>query len=143
MSRLLPIAEQILMMGALGSRVAPRPQDRLHQTVYAVAGVLAVVALVCMAAAFSYWLRQQYSPDVAAMVAGLGILALALLVAAAGYTISVIRKNRIEAITDEMKDKVLNALETIADEMEDPIRNHPKSSVAVATLAGYLIGNRL
>lgn len=132
------------MMGALGSRMAPpKPQDRLNQTLYAVAGVLGVVALICMAAAFSYWLRQQYPPDVAALVAGLGILALALLVAAAGYAYSVIRKNKIEAVGDEIKDKVLKVLESVADEMEDPIRDHPKSSVAIATLAGYLVGNRL
>ncbi len=143
MSRLLPLAEQLLMMGALGSRMTPRPQDRLYQTIYALSGILAVIALICMAAAFSYWLRQQYAPDVAAMVAGLSMLALALLVAAAGYAVSVIRKNKIEAVTDEIKNKVLNALESVADEMEDPIRDHPKSSVAIATLAGYLIGNRL
>lgn len=143
MSRLLPIAEQLLMMGALSSRAAPRPQDRLYQTIYAVSGVLAVIALICLAAAFSYWLRQQYTPDVAALVAGLGMLALALLVAAVGYAVSVIRKNKIEAVTDEIKNKVLHALESVADEMEDPIRDHPKSSVAIATLAGYLVGNRL
>jgi ElaB/YqjD/DUF883 family membrane-anchored ribosome-binding protein len=73
----------------------------------------------------------------------LGILALALLVAAAGYAYSVIRKNKIEAVGDEIKDKVLKVLESVADEMEDPIRDHPKSSVAIATLAGYLVGNRL
>ena len=144
MSRLLPIAEQLIMMSALGSRAAtPRPQDRLYQTIYAVSGVLAVVALICLAAAFAYWLRQQYTPDVVALVAGLGILALALLVAAAGYAVSEIRKNKIEAVGEEIKKKVLTALESVADEMEDPIRDHPKSSVAIATLAGYLVGNRL
>ena len=60
-----------------------------------------------------------------------------------GYTYNVIRKSKIEAVADEMKEKMIHALEAVSEEMEDPIRNYPKSSLALATLAGYLVGNRV
>ncbi len=142
MSRLLPIAEQLLMMGALGAQ-APRRQDKTQLFIYGFAGILALVAVIFMIFAMSYWLKQQFTPDVAALATAGIVLALALLVAACGYTYSVVRKNKINAVGDELKDKIMAVVNAVSEEMEDPIRDHPKSSVALATLAGYFVGNRL
>jgi hypothetical protein len=142
MSKLLPVAE-LLMLGAIGGQDNARKQDRVNQIIFGAAALLGVVAVIYLIFALSYWLRTQYSPDVAALATGGIALTVALLIAAVGYTYNVIRKSKIEAVTDEMKEKVVHALETMSEEMEDPIRNYPKSSIAIATLAGYLVGNRV
>lgn len=143
MSKLLPVAEQLLMLGALGGQMKPRQSDRTQQIIFGFAGVLALVAFVYLIVALSYWLKQQYAPDVAALATAGVTLSFAILVAAAGYAVTVIRKNKVEAVTDELRDKVMQVIDAVSEEMEDPIRDHPKSSVAIATLAGYLVGNRL
>lgn len=143
MNKLLPVAEHLLMMGVLGGQVQPRKVDRAQQIIFGFAGVLTLVALLYLIVAVSYWLRAQYTPDVAALATAGIILCFALLVTAAGYAYAVIRKSKIDAVADEMKNKVMHVLETMSEEMEDPIRNYPKSSVAIATLAGYMVGNRL
>ena len=113
------------MMGALTAQTPKRP-DRTQ-----------------MIMAMSYWLKEQYTPDVAALGTAGITLALALLVTACGYTYSVVRKSKINAVGDELRDKVMAVVTAMSDEMEGPIRDHPKSSVAIATLAGYVIGNRV
>ena len=143
MSRLLPVAEQLLMLGALGGQGPTRKQDRFNQIIFGTAALLGIVAIIYLIFALSYWLRAQYTPDVAALATGGVALAVALLIAAVGYTYNVIRKSKIEAVADEMKEKMIHALEAVSEEMEDPIRNYPKSSLALATLAGYLVGNRV
>lgn len=143
MSKLLPVAEQLLMLGALGGQMKPRKSDRTQQIIFGFAGVLALVSVVYLIVALSYWLKMQYSPDVAALATAGITLSFAILVAAAGYTITVIRKTKVEAVTDELRDKVMQVISAVSEEMEDPIRDHPKSSVALATLAGYVVGNRL
>jgi hypothetical protein len=142
MNKLLPVAE-LLMLGALGGQENARKTDRVNQMLFGAAALLGVVAVIYLIFALSYWLRTQYTPDVAALATGGIALAIALLVAAIGYTYNVIRNSKIEAVTDEMKEKMLHALETVSEEMEDPVRNYPKSSIALATLAGYLVGNRV
>jgi hypothetical protein len=141
--RLLPLAEQLLMMGALNTQLPKARPDKTQQVIYGFAGVLALVAVIFMILAMSYWLKEQYSPDVAALGTAGITLTFSLLVAACGYTYSVLRKSKIHAVGDELKDKIMSALEAMSEEMEDPIRDHPKSSVALATLAGYVIGNRV
>lgn len=143
MSKLLPIAEQLLMMGAIGGQMQPRKQDKTLQIIYGFAAVLVLVSVMFMILALSYWLKQNYEPDVAAIVTGGVVLSLALLVTAVGYAYSVIRKSKIHAVGDELKDKVFKAIEDISEELEDPIRDYPKSSVALATLAGYLFGTKI
>lgn len=143
MSKLIPVAEQLLMLGALGGQMKPRQSDRAQQIIFGFAGVLALVAVVYLIVALSYWLKMQYSPDVAALATAGITLSFAILVAAAGYTITVIRKTKVAAVTDELRDKVMQVISAVSEEMEDPIRDHPKSSVALATLAGYVVGNRL
>ncbi len=143
MSKLIPVAEQLLMLGALGGQMKPRQSDRAQQIIFGFAGVLTLVAVVYLIVALSYWLKMQYTPDIAALATAGITLSFAILVAAAGYTITVIRKTKVAAVTDELRDKVLQVISAVSEEMEDPIRDHPKSSVALATLAGYVVGNRL
>ncbi len=143
MSRLLPIAEQLIMVGALGSQMQQRKVDRTSQIIFGMAAVLGVLAVIFLIFALSYWLRAQYSPDVAALATAGVVLSLALLVTAIGYAYSTIRRTKINSVTDELKDKVMKAVEAVTEEMEDPIRQYPKSSVALATLAGYMVGNKV
>ncbi len=143
MSRLLPMAEQLLMMGAIGGQMQPRRQDKTGLAIFGFSAVLGVVSMVYLIIAMSYWLKTQYTPEVAALVTAGTVLSLALLVAACGYAYNVARKSKVEAVTDELKIKVIKAIEAVSEEMEDPIRNYPKSSVALATLAGYLFGTKV
>lgn len=143
MSRLLPVAEQLLMLGALGGQVQPRRSDKLGMIIFGVAALLGVVALVFLIVAMSYWLQSRYSPDLAALLTAGVALSFAVLVAAVGYAVNEIRKNKINAVADELKERVSNALEAVSEEMEDPIRAYPKSSLALASLAGYVIGSKV
>ena len=143
MSRLLPLAEQLLMMGAIGGQMKPRQQDKTLQIIFGFAAVLGIVSVMYVIVAMSYWLKTQYAPEVAALITSGAVLLVALLIAACGYAYSIARKSKIEAVTDELKLKVINAIEAVSEEMEDPIRTYPKSSVALATLAGYMVGTKL
>jgi len=107
------------------------------------AGILSVVGTGFLVAAMYYWLKDNYSPDVAALIAAASIFAVALLSAGIAGLIVAERRSRMAKMKDEVKKNLAAVFETLDDELGQPVRNNPGASVALAALAGFITADRL
>jgi len=107
------------------------------------AGVLAVIGTCFLVAAMYYWLKNNYAPDVAALIAAASIFAVALLSAGIAGLIVIERRSRMARIKEEVKKNLAAVFETLDDELGKPVRDNPGASVALAALAGFVAADRL
>lgn len=142
MSLVEPVIMQLLMNGL------NRPSKPLLPTKEGVAlGVLAAflggTGLVYMLIAFHAVMIDTYSPAVSALATGALAFLLAGFSAAAGCHLHTYRKAKARMTHENNKDTLLAAIEAATAGLEEPIASHPRTSVALATLAGFMAGDRL
>lgn len=92
-----------------------------------------------------HWLSSRYAADMAALIAGSMVLAMAAIFGLVGYALIHTNKSRIKSLQDEIVDSVMQLLEAVSDELELPerIRDNPKITMAIATILGFLAARRI
>ena len=139
---LLGLAEQYLLKKLVSGDFPFARQSRTASWLRMLAGVLGVIGTGFLIVAMYYWLDQHYAPDVAALIAGASIFAVALLSAGVAGLIIVERRSRLRAIKEDVQKNLQAVFETLDAELGQPVRDHPGASVALATLAGFVVADR-
>ncbi|MEZ0259802.1 MAG: hypothetical protein ACAH80_02265 [Alphaproteobacteria bacterium] len=84
-----------------------------------------------------------YTPAQAWAITGCATMALGVI----GILVAkIVANRRARVIYNHMDDTgkaLLDALDTATKGLEEPIADHPRSSILLASLAGYLAGNKL
>lgn len=112
----------------------------------AVSGVLSCAGLVYLLIAFNTWLAVQYGPVMGPLITGLCAFLLAGIAAMAFVQV----EKKPAAPQPASEDSVIQtaealfaALEHATQGLEEPIANNPRTSVALASLAGYMTANKV
>lgn len=111
---------------------------------------LLVVACVCAigaigflsVAVYNYFLAL-YGQQRAIILMGSGFAFDALFCVLLAYTIQSYARSRAKTYYRTAADNIRALLEVLSHELEEPILNHPKTAAVVATLAGYVIGEKI
>lgn len=123
--------------------VLPKKEDVvLSALVLLLLGCAAVFALV----ALDLHLATIYAPALAALLTAAAALGAAgVLTGGLLLARHLRRKKRAAALpsSDQAKDALLAALESATQGLEEPIANNPRTSVFLASLAGYMAGEKL
>src|SRR5258708_4790024 len=105
----------------------------------AVAGLLGCAGVIYLLIAFDTWMEMQYGPVIAARATALGAFVLAG-IAVMGFT-RVEKKPAARHAANgdsalQTAEALFAALEQATEGLEEPIANNPRTSVALASLAG-------
>ncbi|MGB0720358.1 MAG: phage holin family protein [Bdellovibrionales bacterium] len=139
----LAIIESMMVNRLLSNDPPLSGKSKAGLGLFTVAGLLLAVAMGFFIVAAYLWLQNNYPPDAAAAIAGLLTLMTALICAGVAYGVLQYKRHRLQKFKDEMIDTMQNALDFAEEELSQPIRDNPKTSVFIASLAGYLAGEKL
>jgi len=140
---LLGLAEQYLLKKLVSGDFPFARQSRTASWLRMLAGVLGVIGTGFLIVAMYYWLDQHYTPDVAALIAAASIFAIALMSAGIAGLIIVERKSRMRALKEDVQKNLQAVFETLDNELGAPVRNNPAASMALASLAGFIVADRV
>lgn len=135
---------KILASSLVSPRVAPAAgRSMLVLALYAFSGVLMLAATVLLLVALYSSAAAVYTPAQAWAITGCATMALGVI----GILVAkIVANRRARVIYNHMDDTgkaLLDALDTATKGLEEPIADHPRSSILLASLAGYLAGNKL
>ena len=141
---LAAIAKQIVVEGITGAAVRKSRTTPAGYGLYALAGGIGIIGVVFLAIAVYGLLLTAFSMPAAATMTGAGILALSGILVWVAQTVFE-KKKRIIA-TEEIKQvdvMVSQLMDAVSDEIGVPVRENPKTALALAGLAGLMLGGRL
>ena len=88
-------------------------------------------------------LLSQYSPQASISMTGILSLVFAMLIAGLLYATEKYRYLKAQKEKLKFLENFKEALSLLDEEIGDPIRNHPKVSVLIAALSGFLLEDRI
>lgn len=143
LAKLLPIIEGLLLNQVMNSGMLVSRRSKAGGALLVLSGLFFLVALIFGVIAAYQWLLAHYPADMAALLAGTFVLAVSASLAAIGLTILNRRQSRFKEMKEELTHHVSAVYDAVAEELDDPIRNHPKTTIALAALAGYILADRI
>lgn len=109
-------------------------------------GLVVALALVCIASlgyAAWLWLTSQYTPQYAALFAGLGAAALGLVLSGGLWFARNRRKIKYYLGYKKISGQAEGIVSSLMQEWEAPIKDHPKTAAALAVIAGVILATFL
>lgn len=145
MSLVDPMLVAKLLAGTLITpRVAaPVGKSVLVLTLYAFSGVLLVAAVIMLLVALYTAAAAAFTPAQAWAITGAATLGLGIISVLVAGIVSNRRAKVIHTHMDDTGKALLAALDSATQGLEEPVAGHPRSSMLLASLAGYLAGNKL
>ncbi|MDE1153312.1 MAG: hypothetical protein PW788_12310 [Micavibrio sp.] len=137
-----PVLMQLLMNG-LNRPSKPLLPSKTGIALSAIALFLGCTGIIFMLMAFHELLLDTYAPWIAAVSTGAAALLLAAFAAAVALHLNDIRDAKARLMHQNNTDSLIAAIEAATKGLEDPIANHPRTSVVLASLAGFMAGSKL
>ncbi len=143
-----PALKQMLIDGVMSSPAVPR---WLHVTPTGIfflwlAAVLTVMGFGFLLVSEFLYLRETYSSVVASMGVACTAFVISLLSAATGMLINRLRASKQVAHSSrhqpDITKTVTALIDSVTEELEEPIRENPKTALMIASLAGFLAGDK-
>ncbi|MDI1229499.1 MAG: hypothetical protein PSY14_17620 [bacterium] len=144
MALIQPMIAQMVLNAVLSRPTKAPGMRKAEICLLAVAGILSVIGTVFLFMALHAYALVYYVPWVAATITGAGALIVGLTCAVIAGGMEEVRQRDGKRIDAEDPTKaLLAAIEHATQGLEKPIHDNPRTSVLLASLAGYVAGNKL
>lgn len=143
MGGLRSIVGGIVIDKILSARPSAASKNKSYHIMMAFAGLFVFVGVIFLLISLYHCMLQQYTPDIAALITAGASMGIALLTVLAAHTMREYHRPKMERNFNEMKSQFESALKGMEGEWEHPIREHPKTAMALAALAGYFLADRI
>lgn len=143
MNAALAIAEQMLIDRLMSNKAPLTGESKIKFTLLAFAGSMALGTIGFLLYAMYLWLNANYDPTVVMFsMAGVTSL-LSLLAINLFFALSAYKKRKIKEKRDEII-KIAEDTLTIANhKLSEPIKESPLTATLIASLAGFIAGEKL
>lgn len=138
------VAKQIVVDGIVN--VATRKSRTIPASLgfYALAGGIGIIGVVFLSIAIYGVLLDSFTMPVAATITGVGILVLSgLLVLIGKKAAGELDKRSLRQEAQQVDVVISQLMDAVIGEIEDPVRENPKMALALAGLAGLMVGGRI
>ena len=142
MSALLQTAEQMLVNRIISNAMPFTGRTKAGLGLAALTGLLVLTGFGFLVYAAFLWMNANYEPQVAAFYAGAGAFALAIITTLAAYLIMQYKQRRAEKARQELLQTIHLAMDVADEELSKPINENPKTTLLLASLAGYILADR-
>ncbi len=143
MAHLALIAERLIADKVLQAYTTVAGNDKAGHGLVMAAGLFSAIGLGFILYAAHLWLGAHYRPDQAAALTGLVAMAIGLLIALSYMIILRYKRGVIKKIQHDISNSVHEAMESINELLSEPVHNHPKTSAVAASVAGFMVGEKL
>lgn len=143
MSGALKVAEQLLMNLIISNDFPLSGKTKAGLGFGALSGLLVFTGFGFLIYAMHLWLTNNFAADVAAALTGCMAFGLAGLSGLIALGVMQYKKSKAEKMKQEIQHTIMQAIEVVNDEFGEPIKENPKTAITAATLAGFMMGNRL
>jgi hypothetical protein len=134
--------ENFLVDNLLNARQS-RTNTRGGTGIFLLCGVFVCLGLGFIIYGAHLSFTDQYSPQAAATMTGILSLSFAILIAGFVYAVGKYQDLQMQKSRLKIFENAKVFLSSLDDEIGDPIRNHPKASIAIAALTGFLLEDRI
>jgi hypothetical protein len=143
MSAFTAVVKQLLLTQMLSNTLPSTKHHKIGDSLLLLTTVLGSVALLFLILALYIWLKENYEPEMAALLTGAVALILACLAGGAAFWVSNRRLLKVNHFAHDAKKHLLSLVENFTEDLEEPIRKHPKVAVLLAGIIGYILGDRV
>lgn len=109
---------------------------------FALAGFFIFMGFGFLLAGLNQYLTTVYEPHIATFVTGAVCIILALMASLGAYLVLQYKQSRIQKMQNEMMNAVNDIMDFADDELAALIRNNPKMTMALVSIAGLVLGKR-
>ena len=139
-----PIIKAVISNMLSNNRSLMTPTDKTIWALLFFMGLCAGAVIFFLALALYQYLSVLYDrPSLASLISAAIFFAAALVAAVVRKLLMDEKPQMSRSIDEEIKDNIHTLMLSLFQELEEPIRDHPKTSVTIATLAGLLAGRRI
>lgn len=142
MTPLFAIAENLLIDRLVSNDAPLTGKSKAGIGLTFFAGFMLLTACGFFIYAAYLWMSSRFEPEIAASIAGGFTLMLSALCALGAYAIVQYKRYRLSKLKSEITDTMYSALDLAETELAEPIKNNPKTAVLVASLAGFIAGEK-
>jgi hypothetical protein len=144
MSILEPVLAQLLIHGLNPQQPRKRRHRKAGLALIAFSSLFSLIGVIYLFVALNHWLGSLYGPALGSLMTG-GIALLLGGIASTGMYMLESRepKARGKDTAEDLGEVLFTALEKATRRLEEPIGNNPKSSVLMATVAGFVAGDKV
>lgn len=132
------LVNQILKNGSL-----PIGKSKAGEELNVFSGIFALAGSGLCLGSIYFWADKTYTPDVAFGLTGAASLGVAAVIAGISYGLYIRRQLKFLKLKNEIMAAVHSAIDKADEEFSQPIKEHPKTSVSLALLIGYLAGEKI
>ena len=137
------LAERLITDKVLQAYTAVASQDKASHGLVMAAGAFSAVGLGFMLYAAHLWLQDNFRPDQAAALTGLVAMSIGLVIALSYLALMHYKRSVVKTIQHDIRETVQEAVESFDDLLREPVQKKPKTSVAAASVAGFMAGEKL
>lgn len=142
MSTLITTLENVLIDRVLSKDAPFTGKSKAGLGLFTLALAFLLIALAFFIYAAYLWMSKNYPPEVAATLMGGLILSLAAISGIVAYAILSYKRLRMKKLKNEIIETMQSAIELADEEISEPIKENPKTAVLIASLAGFVAGEK-
>lgn len=144
MALIQPMVTQLLINHVLNRPSKARGRSKAEICLLGASAFISLVGIVFLFVALYDWAMTMYLPWMAAVLTGTVAIILGLVCTAIAGSMESERKRHEPARTsDDPTEALLAAIDHATQGLEKPISENPRTAVLLASLAGYMTGNKL
>ena len=135
---------EALIASTLANRpISMLPANKTEWALLALCTFCASAGIFFLALALYEYLEGLYAPYIAALISSALIFVIALAALALKAVLHREKTSSPQSAQDEFSQNIHVLIKDICEELEVPVRENPKTSVAIAALAGLLAARRI
>lgn len=142
MSALMSIAEHMIVERVIGNGSPVTGRLKVGLGLTALSGLLIAVGTGFLLFSAYLWMETNLPAQTAALYTGVLALGTAIVLSLIAYAVIIVRKRKAEKMKQELIETIHLAMEVADEELTKPVHDRPKTSILIASVAGYLIGER-
>jgi hypothetical protein len=143
MSAYMKVAEQILIDRVVSKKFPITRKSKANLGLLALSGLFGLTGAGFLIYASYLWFGTIFQPEMAAAFTGLCLLGLSAISTIVTMLIVKQKRKEVEKSTKETIQHIQGFIDAANDEFGAPIQENPKTAVALATVLGVAMGNKL
>ncbi len=142
MYKLLPLIERTAARYALNSTYPVSLSYRIKHWFIVFSGLMLVATVGFGLFSFYLWLNNNVSPIATMAFMGIATFVISMLSAFFAFLILYLKVQKVKQTKEKFTKTLEEGIALAEQEFGEPILKNPKSAIALATSAGFLVGDR-
>ena len=141
---LFPLLEQAIVNGFLSKAPPFARKNKFGLSLIALSGLFLVIGIIFAILAGYGWLLTEFTQPLAALIVAGSVVVLGLFFALLGY-LKLKQRPSVPAMdvpSDQITEIATLLGEVVEEELAEPIKQHPKTALLLASVAGFVAADR-